>query len=164
MAMVPADETLPLKRTFGSGGPADDATTYDRAWDGSLSTYYDAAAASDAWTAAELPVQYTVTGIAYAPCGGQENRCSGGRFQGANSETGPWKDLHCITSTPPTGELTQVTVEDPGAFTFVRYLGPPLSHCSIASIVLSGFSGGPPPHLHTDLLVWKISSYICRRK
>ena len=143
-----------MKRTFGSGGSWGMSTTYERAWDGSLSTYYDAAAASDAWTAAELSVQSAVTEIAFAPRTGYEKRCNGGRFQGANSQTGPWEDLYWITTIPPAGEVTKINLENAGSwksFKFVRYLGPPLGHCNIASIVLSGFAGGSSPHLHTNL-------------
>ena len=117
--------------------------TIANAFDGNLNTFVDAAAASGSWAGLDLGYDRSVSQISYAPRAGWAARMVGGQFQG--SDTADFSSgvttLYTITAVPPQGQLTTVTVNVPGGFRYVRYLGPAGSYGNIAEV---DFFSGPP--------------------
>jgi hypothetical protein len=98
--------------TDGSWG--DEGNTRDRAFDGDLTTYFDAPEpiAEGAWVGLDLGSPHVITRIRYAPRAGFEERMVGGRFQASNTPdfSAGVVELYTITVAPPGGVLTARTV------------------------------------------------------
>ena len=143
----PPPTTGPAKLAGAAIGTAgsynNNGNTIAKALDGSLSTYFDApaASASGAWVGLDLGSARKVTQVRFAPRGGWASRMVGGRFQASNSATfaSGVVDLHTITAAPTSGVLTTVNVNPAGAaYRYVRYLAPANSYGNVAEAQFFG--------------------------
>ncbi len=136
-ATVPSLLTGTIIGTDGSWNNVP-TTTKTAAFDGNLSTYFDAptAAAYTAWGGLDLGVARVLTGVRYAPRSTQPGRMLGGRIQGSNSATfsSGVEDLFTISSTPATGVLTEAVFTATTPFRYVRYLTASNQWCNIAEL------------------------------
>ncbi len=123
-----------------SGSYKNDGNTAAKAFDGNLSTYFDAPTASGSWAGLNLGSPQIITQISYAPRSGWASRMVGGMFQGSSSAnfTSGVVTLYTVTSTPATGVLTTVPISNTTAFQYVRYIGPANSYCDIAEAEFFG--------------------------
>ena len=116
-------------------------TTRKAAFDGDLTTYFDAAQSNGAWTGLDLGSDNdaVVTEIRFCPRKGFASRMNGGRFQGAatraftNAVT-----LYTIAEDPAEATMTSVTIEEPTAFRYLRYIGPDGGNCNVAEVQFFG--------------------------
>jgi hypothetical protein len=130
---------------FGSG-PANDGDSYDKAFDGDVATFVDDQAPSGGYVGIDLGAGHAarVTQIRFVPAGPSAtslSRMTGGVFEGC--ATGPDQGCQTIATIPwtPSGyEWLTVTVTDPHAYRWLRYVGPDGGHCDVAEIQFYGTS------------------------
>jgi unsaturated chondroitin disaccharide hydrolase len=128
-----------------SGSYQNDGNTIAKAFDGNLSTFFDAPGASGNWAGLDLGSAQVITSISYAPRSGWAKRMIGGMFQGSNTaDFSGATTLYTITKTPVTGSLTTVSITNPGAFRYVRYLSPAGSYGNIAEAQFFGTAQSDP--------------------
>ena len=131
--------------SFGNGG-----NTIAKAFDGSLATYVDLAAANGAWAGLDLGSAKTIGSIRYAPRAGWSSRMVGGVFQSsttADFSSGP-VTLATITAKPVEGALTTIALATPATARYVRYLSPNGSYGNVAEVQFvsgSTTTTTPPP-------------------
>jgi len=129
---------------FGSG-PAyssDPSTTFDKAFDGDVSTYDNDSNVSGGYTGIDLGagVTSTVAVIRYYPRPAWNDRLVGGKIQcSITSRTAGYSDLYTIAAEPPLA-WTQVTIASTTPCRYLRYLGPSNSYTNIAEIEFWGVS------------------------
>jgi hypothetical protein len=123
-----------------AGSYRNQGNTTANAFDGNLSTFFDAPTASGSWVGLDLGSAQIVTQISYAPRPGWAARMVGGMFQGSNSPdfSSGNETLYTVTSTPQAGALTTVQVTNWSAYQYVRYIGPANSYCNIAEVAFFG--------------------------
>ncbi len=133
--------TLRTGTTTGTAGSfQSDGNTVAEATDGSLTTYFDGPAASGDVVELDLGSAMSVSQIRYAPRGTYASRMVGGVFQASNTadfSSGVVK-LYTVTSTPPAGSLTTVTLSSPVTYRYYRYVAPANSYGNIAEFQLFG--------------------------
>jgi hypothetical protein len=114
--------------------------TVGKAFDGNLSTYFDAAQSFGAWAGLDLGSADVITQIKYAPRPGYAGRMIGGVFQGSNTPDFSLGvvTLYTITTMPVTGVFNTVNISNSSGFRYVRYLGPNYCHCNVAEIQFWG--------------------------
>lgn len=141
---------VPSKLTgtgIGTPGSYYGPDTFDKALDGNLATFYDADSASGDWTGLDLGASNTkvISQVRVAPRNAYHApRMVGGQIQASNTAdfSSGVVTLATITSAPPAGVLTTLAVPIiPGAYRYVRYLGPNNGWCNLAEIE---FWGGTP--------------------
>jgi fibronectin type 3 domain-containing protein len=135
--------------SWGGGG-----NTIDKAFDGNLSSYYDAVNASGDWAGLDLDTTAVVSEIRYCPRGGFAGRMVGGQFQGANVAdfSGGVVTLFTIATAPPEGVFTVQPVSNPTGFRYLRYIGPANGFCNVAEVEFWGNgTPTPPPAAPTGL-------------
>jgi autotransporter-associated beta strand protein len=141
----------PLTGTvIGSAGAWNNGTnTRDKAFDGNITTAYDALNTTGDWTGLDLTTARVITAIRFCPRTNFTARMVGGVFQGSNTAdfSGSPATLATVTIVPPTGIYTMMAVDHPTAFRYVRYLGAANSHCNVAEIQF--FEAGPAINLWT---------------
>ncbi|MES2921652.1 MAG: hypothetical protein V4819_08900 [Verrucomicrobiota bacterium] len=174
-ATFPALPTTSLQLTgtiIGSPGAWNNGTvdTKEKVFDGNLSTAYDALNATGDWAGLDLGSgnNRVVTAIRFCPRGGFVARMVGGIFQGSNTAdfSGNPVTLATVALVPATGVFTTVAVDQATVFRYVRYIGPPGSHCNVSEIQ---FFGVPLPAAPTGLtgrmvegtvnLTWNATAY-----
>ena len=123
-----------------AGSYRDHGTTIANAFDNNLSTYFDAPSANGDWVGLDLGTKYSITQINFAPRTGFAGRMIGGVFQGSNDPTFTtgMVPLATITTAPVTGVFTTVTLSNPSAFRYVRYLSPTGGYGNVAEIQFFG--------------------------
>jgi hypothetical protein len=122
------------------------ASTPAAAFDGNLSTYFDAADGNlNDWVGLDLRVPQTIQEIQFAPRPGYEFRMYGGQFQASSSATFTSNvvNLYTVTAIPTSGQLTSVMVSAPGQYRYVRYVGG-TQWVNIAEMVVQGVYNAPP--------------------
>ena len=128
---------------FGTGPAFAPGREYDKAFDGNTGSYFDYVNANGGYTGIDLGVgnAKAVIKIRYYPrtdSGLGPGRMVGGKLQGSNtSQTSGYVDLHTITTTPPFGWV-EVTISDPTAYRYLRYLSPDGGYCNVAEIEFYG--------------------------
>ncbi|UYZ61735.1 glycoside hydrolase family 16 protein [Hymenobacter weizhouensis] len=136
---VTADAVVPEKLTgtaFGTSPAYNPGYEFGKAFDGSLTTFFDAAPGSGGYVGLELPAGQSkkVVQIRFASREWLGSRMVGGKFQGSStSATSGYADLHTITSAPGNGWQT-ISVNNSNAYRWLRYVGPDGSHCNIAEL------------------------------
>jgi hypothetical protein len=102
-----------------NGGNSANAAT--AAFDHNSTTYYDAVAATGAWTGIDLGSNNTksVHMICYSPRVGYESRMVGGIFQGSNDLVN-WTNLASI-STTPSDTYSVIPISGAPAYRYLRY-------------------------------------------
>ena len=126
---------------IGTAGSYDNSgNTAAKAFDGSLSTFFDGPTASGDWVGLDLGSAKTITSISYAPRSGWAGRMVGGIFQASNTAdfSSGVVTLTTITATPATGALTTVPITAAGTYRYVRLLAPANSYGDVAEIELLG--------------------------
>jgi fibronectin type 3 domain-containing protein len=110
-----------------SGSYANDPNfTKEKALDGDLNTYYDAANAKGDWVGLDLGSPRKLALIKYAGRAGNWGfRLEGGMFQVSNTSdfSSGVVTLYTISGWGVTGTLADVPVNDPGSYRYVRYIG-----------------------------------------
>ncbi|XEC94163.1 hypothetical protein AB6A23_23050 [Paenibacillus tarimensis] len=109
---------------------------YDKAFDGDINTFYDYFAGNGGYTGIDLGEgnEAVISQIRFYPRNSFPARMVGGKFQGSNE--GPdsgFVDLYTIPSSPPV-EWNEVTITDPSAYRYLRYLSPNGGHGNIAEL------------------------------
>ena len=114
--------------------------TAAHAFDGNLSTFFDAPDASGDWAGLDFGTAKIITQISYAPRSGWASRMVGGMFQASNSAdfSSGVATLYTVTAVPATGVLTTVQIVNFSAYRYVRYIGPANSYSNIAEGQFSG--------------------------
>ena len=127
--------------TIGTAGSYHNSgNTAAKATDGSLSTYFDAAAASGAFVGYDLGSAKAVTQVKFAPRAGYAGRMVGGVFQASNSATfsSGVVTVYTVGTAPADGSLTTVTPSTGTAYRYWRYVGPANGYCDLAEFELFG--------------------------
>ncbi len=127
--------------TIGTAGSyQNDGLTIAKATDGNLSTEFVGPTANGNWVGYDLGSSKTISQIKYAPQSGWTSRLVGGQIQvstTANFSSGV-TTIYTITSAPPAGSLTTVTLSTPATARYIRYLGPNGSYGDIAEFEVFG--------------------------
>ena len=140
--------------TFGTG-PAwssNPTATFDKAFDGDITTCDDDSNTSGGYTGIDLGARATsVVEIRYYPRNNYNNRMVGGKFQcSTTSQTAGYTDLYKITSEPPLA-WSAVKISNSPTCRYLRYLSPDNGLTNVAEIefwgpaVGDGGVAGPPP-------------------
>ncbi len=126
------------------------ASTYGQGiaqlFDNAPITFFDAPTASGGWGGLDLSAPYVITKVGYYPRASFAWRMTDGQFQGCNVAdfSSGVVTLYTIGSQPADGTTTVQTVSNPGAFRYVRYIGPDNGYCNAAEIQFQGY---PSPAL-----------------
>ena len=137
---------------YGSAPAYQNGTaTYDKAFDGNVTTFFDYANPTGGYAALSLGTNKSakVNKVRYYPRAGQEKRMVGGKFQGCNDSlfnTGI-VDLFTITTTPAASTWSEGTITSLASFKFLRYLSPVNGYCNVNEIQFCGsiITGNMPP-------------------
>jgi len=148
---TPAGNPVKLTGTYiGTAGSFQGAgNTGTKAFDGSLTTYFDAPEASGGngnWVGLDLGAAKQINQIKYAPRNSFASRMVGGLFQGSNTAdfSSGVVTLYTITTAPTQGLLTTVAISNPGTFRYVRYLSPNGGWGNVAEVEFYTPSGAAP--------------------
>ncbi len=132
----------PLTGTpFGTAGSyRDQGNTIARAFDGDLSTFFDGPTADGDTVGLDLGAAQAVTQVRFAPRAGYASRMVGGTIQASNSASfaSGVATVYTISSAPPVGTLTTVSLSPVGAYRYWRYVAPAGSYGNIAELEFDG--------------------------
>jgi len=115
--------------------------TMTMAMDGNPATFFDAPTGDGDWVGLDLGAAKVISSIRFMPRSGFASRMIGGRFQGSNDGVN-YTDLDTIHSAPPDGAYSNVTLFDPTAYRYVRYLSPAAGYGNIAEMEFYGSTPG----------------------
>src|SRR5437763_691721 len=95
---------------FGTGGSwGNSGNTFDKAFDGSIWSFFDAPSGDGDYVGLDLGSARTISTIRFAPRSGYASRMIGGKFQGSNtSSTSGFVDLYTIGSQPTDSAYTSI--------------------------------------------------------
>ncbi|BCU79451.1 autotransporter-associated beta strand repeat-containing protein [Luteolibacter sp. LG18] len=112
----------------------------EQAFDDANVTFFDSSTASGSWAGLDLGAPHVITQVNYQPRIGYAGRMTGGLFQGSNTPdfSSGVVTLSTIGGTPPAGMSSQ-NISNPGAFRYVRYLGPNNGYCNVAELQFHGY-------------------------
>jgi N-acetylneuraminic acid mutarotase/fibronectin type 3 domain-containing protein len=157
MSVALATSTAPLAAPSGSakltGATIGTAGSYNnlgntiaKAFDGSVSTYFDAPSINGGWAGLDLGVAERVTQVQYVPRVGWTGRMTGGLFQGSNTPdfSAGVATLFTVTSAPATGVFTAAPVTASGMFRYVRYMAPTGGYGNVAELEFDGTAAPVP--------------------
>ena len=136
--------TTPLAGTvIGTAGSYQNkGNTIAKAFDGNLSTCFDAPTANGNWAGLDLGAARTITAVAYASRSGYGSRMNGGTFQGSTTADFSAGVVTLFTipanANPGSTTLTRQPVNVAGAFRYVRYLSPAGSYGNVAELAFFG--------------------------
>jgi fibronectin type 3 domain-containing protein len=139
--------------------------TISNVFDNNLNTYFDAPDPGNGdWVGLYFgaSVSNAITQINYCPRSGEESRMVGGIFQGANQTN--FSDavaLYTVTTQPPSGVFTSVSITNTSAFRCVRYLSPNGGYGNVAELQFYGYLAGasvPLPPAPGGLAATAVSS------
>ena len=143
---IPPSSTSLTGTGFGTAGSYDGTSTFAKALDGSLSTFFDAATANNDYVGLDLGAAATISSITYAPRVGFEFRMVGGIFQASNDSTFSTGVVTLVTITAlPADGYSTVASGSSAAFRYVRYVAPANSYGNIAELQFSGSGGSTTP-------------------
>ena len=94
------DQLTPVKVTGTESWKNNADTGYDKAFDGSNSTYFDGLGAG--WVQADLGEVCEITGFGYCPRSGYEARCADGMIQ-VSADGTAWETVYTISGAPGFG-------------------------------------------------------------
>jgi hypothetical protein len=124
---------------IGTAGSYQNAgNTIAKAADGTLNTFFDAPTANGNWVGQDLGAATLVKQISYAPRAGFPGRMIGGVFQASNTAdfSAGVANLYTITTAPPQGVLTNITLNLSSGYRYYRYLSPAGSYGNISEFEL----------------------------
>jgi chitodextrinase len=142
---------------FGSQA-ADDARKAEKAFDGGLDTYFEAASANDGYVGLDLGENEVkrVTKIKYAPRPGYANRMTGGRFQGS-ADGQSYVTFYTIREQPEEG-WNEIRIHTPKAYRYLRYVSPKNGYANIAELEFYGEDGDiAPPEAPQDAVAAEVT-------
>ncbi len=127
--------------------------TYDKAFDGDPSTFFDYAQPDGGYTGIDLGAGHTspVAAIRFVPRNGQLGRMIGGRFEGCSD--GPasgCRTLATVDDEPVLG-WNELAVVDTGRYRWLRYVGADGSSCDVAEIEFVAPAGDVTVHAPEQL-------------
>ncbi|MBR5371774.1 MAG: discoidin domain-containing protein [Oscillospiraceae bacterium] len=143
------DPLTPVKTSGTDSWKSDSANSYEKAFDGSNSTYFDGLGAG--WVQADLGEVCEITGLGYCPRSGYEARCADGMFQ-VSADGTSWDTIYTISGSPSFG-MHYVRPDSEGVRgRYVRYIVPDgkpnngvnkddVYCCNIAEIAVFGKKG-----------------------
>jgi fibronectin type 3 domain-containing protein len=128
-------------------------------FDDGIRSYYDAANVTGDWAGLDFGngVTNRITQVRFSPRPDNDGkwidgtyvpgssfggRMVGGQFQGSNDPNfaSGVVTLYTITTAPPSGVMTSVTISNTNAFRYVRYLGPTNGSCNVAEVEFYGYN------------------------
>jgi hypothetical protein len=114
--------------------------TIANVFDGNLNTYFDApdSGLTD-WVGLDLGSARTITQIQFAPRSGYGSRMVGGQFQVSSTAdfSANVTTIYTIKSAPVSGKMTSISINLPGPFRYIRYIGG-TTHVNIAEMEVDG--------------------------
>ena len=127
-------------RSTGDTGVYTAADGANAAFDGDLTTYFDAPNSTNgngAWAGLDLGTPKLITEVSFAPRAGFGDRMIGGKFQASNTPefSSGVVDLYRVSTLPSDG-LQLISVSSGTAFQYVRYLSPAGSWGNIAEMAV----------------------------
>jgi beta-galactosidase len=126
-----------------SGSWNNGGNTKEKAMDGSLTTFFDAASGNGNWVGLDLGVAKVITNLRFFPRIGYAYRMNGGIFQGANiADFSDSTNFLTLTNTPPDSTFTAQVITNTTPFRYVRYLSPTNSYGNVAEVQFFGPSAG----------------------
>ena len=134
-----------------AGSWSGSGNTKEKAFDGNLTTYFDAPVTSGAWAGLNLGAgkEGLVMAIRFCPRSNWAGRMVGGRFEASmNSDFSDATVLHTVGYTPAEGAFTTVLVTNRSGFRYLRYVSPPNGSCNVAEVQ---FYTAPPARLKAAL-------------
>ena len=137
-ATQPAALTGAVLGTPGSW--SNDGNTAAKAFDGSLTTWFDGPDATGDWVGLDFGSPATITGVAFAARPSWAGRMTGGIFQASTSAdfTGGVTTIYTVAGVPAAEQLTTVTLAAPVTARYARYLGPAGGYCNVAEVRFLG--------------------------
>ena len=133
--VIKAGAIPPLSGTpMGTPGSFNDSdATFDKALDGDISTFFDAADDSVNWVGLDLGQPTVISAVGYYPRENFPNRLLGGVFQGANqADFSDAEALYTITDLPVRQRYGYGIVSSDQSYRYVRYLAPEGGYGNIA--------------------------------
>ncbi|ANE48408.1 hypothetical protein SY83_21390 [Paenibacillus swuensis] len=148
---VPTGPQEIVGTVFGSGEAWRTGSGFTAVFDGKTDTYYDAKQADGNYAGMDagegnehriVTIRFFTLDTSWAA-----GRAVGGRFQGSNqSPESGYRDLHVIEASPQPG-WTEISIADPNAYRYFRYLAPTGSHGNMAEVEFIGEKGEVIPDL-----------------
>jgi len=135
--------------------------TITNVFDNDLTTFFDAPNANGDWVGLDFGagVSNVITQINYCPRSGFESRMVGGIFQGANrADFSDAVTLCTVTTQPPTGVFTPVSITNTSAFRYVRYLSPDGGYGNVAELQFYGYPWSVPATVPSGLSALAVSA------
>ncbi len=152
---TPPPPTLSVTASGTAGSWSNSGNTFAKAFDGDLTTYFDAPGANGNYVQAGFSSEANLTQINYAPRAAFPSRMVGGIFEASNDVNFIIGDvtLYTITATPAVGVMTSVPITTTSAYAYVRYLAPSGSYGNIAELSFAGTLTGvqPPAYQHPSV-------------
>jgi len=123
----------------GGGSFNHSPLTADKAFDGDITSFYDAALGSDGFTGIDLGPGHaaTITAIRFYTRSFYADRMNGGVFEGSNDPTSGYVTLATVTSASDAGWNT-LTVAGAAPYRYLRYRSSSGGHCDVAEIEFHG--------------------------
>lgn len=140
-------DAVPLTGTPYGTSPAfgNSTNTYDKAFDGDPSTFFDYSQANGGYAGIDLGAGHAaqVVKIRFVPRSNQPRRTVGGTFQGCTD--GPTTGCHTLATVPwtPSYEWIEVPVFDATQYRWLRYVSPNGGFSNVAEIQF--YTGAPSP-------------------
>ena len=139
--------------------------TIAKVFDNNFNTFFDAPDPGNGdWVGLYFgaSVSNAISQINYCPRAGSESRMVGGSFQGANqADFSDAVTLCTVTTQPPSGGFTSVSITNASAFRYVRYLAPDSSWGNVAELEFYGYLAGasvPVPPVPTGFAAATVST------
>ena len=120
---------------FGTPGSwGNQGSTFDKALDGNLSTFFDASINTGAYVGIDTSGAVSIGKIRFYPRRDHTDRMIGGVFEGTNGDpvNGPYQTIYTITSNPPLA-WNEVSA-DLKNYRYLRYRGPTDSFGNVAEV------------------------------
>jgi beta-galactosidase len=111
--------------------------TREKAFDGSVNSFFDAPTGNNNWVGLDLGTNAAkvISKISFYPRSGFAGRMTGGVFQGANaSDFSDAVTFFTLTSQPPDGAWTTLLNSNLNTFRYVRYLSPANGFGNVAEV------------------------------
>jgi alpha-L-fucosidase 2 len=148
-AVVAATAVEPATKLSGTiigtaGSYNNGGNTKEKAMDGALGTYFDAATGNGVWVGLDLGSTAVISEVRFCPRSTHTGRMVGGKFQGSATAdfSSDVVDLLSIGSAPAGGMLTSGLVSVTTPFRYVRYLSPNNGWGNVAEVE---FHAATPP-------------------